>query len=733
MSNGYTTTDLPQLATISDLLAHKDGTLGRVTLESLAAALTATNGPKYETAAELMSDLAWPQGTFGTVYEAGTFSIYGKSGPTDAGSWILIGAGDMSPQTAVQLAQKAASIAAQSANDLIAPSVSAAQLAQGLAEAARDATVSAGTWDYRPIDATALAAITGMTAGQTALVLTTMHVWQYSGSAWVDTGQSPLADRPTVTQTQEIVWAEAGFDYPQISWSDRFWRDITLDKSGRFERGTTVDAQTFEAHAGVVREVFSGALTYPLISAASEIVCDKFGRPVSLTTLDGTKYEAQNGVLVSIGKPASGAPRAYSFQYLTGLSLYATSEMVDVLFMLLGQSYPQGHDGGSTSIITTAPQHPGYALMAGLSSGVRANGNTFSTYADLYEVNTGTSLKETVCSGMADAMLRRINADLGFKPRLIFGVAAAGSNRYWDSRYNNGGIKRGTPVWANAMSYIRDCRDISAAQGRRLIVGGLVVMHGESDNYAEFRTTGNLESWIRILGQYQEDFEADARWITGQAERIPAYTYQIGFPTGAGLQNPVTAKAALEAARRNPMVRCFGPLGSYPGSTDGVHLSTTGYRELGTYLGNFVVQDLFAWGENPLQCVDAWWDGTAPVIHLLYNKPLGLESDDTLINVSGLGAGRGVDFTDGSSAPPAVTGIAVNGSDGWQLDVTLASVPTGRRPRVHVGCRATGSQHGSQQGLRSAIRSATAIDTDSLTGKPIYHWACTQSISLPTI
>jgi len=64
------------------------------------------------------------------------------------------------------------------------------------AEAARDAAISAGAWDYTPIDGTdstgALGDITGMVTGETALVLDTMHVWEYDGADWIDTGLSPL-------------------------------------------------------------------------------------------------------------------------------------------------------------------------------------------------------------------------------------------------------------------------------------------------------------------------------------------------------------------------------------------------------------------------------------------------------------------------------------------------------------------------------------------------------------
>lgn len=85
----------------------------------------------------------------------------------------------------------------------------AADAARVLAETARDAAIAAGAWDYRPADGTALAAITGMTTGETALVLSTMHVWQYSGSVWVDTGVSPLDLKANKTALPPMLRAAA--------------------------------------------------------------------------------------------------------------------------------------------------------------------------------------------------------------------------------------------------------------------------------------------------------------------------------------------------------------------------------------------------------------------------------------------------------------------------------------------------------------------------------------------
>lgn len=58
-------------------------------------------------------------------------------------------------------------------------------------EAARDAAISSGTWDYKPATSAELPTA-DVTEGQTALVRDTLHEWQYVSGSWVDTGRSPL-------------------------------------------------------------------------------------------------------------------------------------------------------------------------------------------------------------------------------------------------------------------------------------------------------------------------------------------------------------------------------------------------------------------------------------------------------------------------------------------------------------------------------------------------------------
>lgn len=103
--------------------------------------------------------------------------------------------------SALHHAAKANADATQTALDRVATAADVATSAGHVsdAEAARDAAISAGAWDYTPIDGTdstgALGDITGMVDGETALVLDTMHVWEYDGADWIDTGESPLASK----------------------------------------------------------------------------------------------------------------------------------------------------------------------------------------------------------------------------------------------------------------------------------------------------------------------------------------------------------------------------------------------------------------------------------------------------------------------------------------------------------------------------------------------------------
>ncbi|MCL4065351.1 hypothetical protein M3484_02010 [Pseudomonas sp. GX19020] len=166
-------------------------------------------------------------------------------------------------------AQVAAGLAAAEASAQIAPAVAAAGSAQAAAaasaaqaQAALEAAIAAGTWNYTPVDNAALAAITGMTSGQTAYVRQTMHVWSYNGSAWVDTGESPLAakaDKTALMEKQELIF---GATVSRVDFAPYLMVGSINATTGELE-GTT-----FGNRRSIVKMPLNLALTYRIQNSA---------------------------------------------------------------------------------------------------------------------------------------------------------------------------------------------------------------------------------------------------------------------------------------------------------------------------------------------------------------------------------------------------------------------------------------------------------------------------------
>lgn len=109
-SSALRTTTLPVIPVPDDLIVNGNGTTGRIPTESLIALITARLGPAWETRAELLADLDWPDGAVGAVFGDANEALngqYRKSGASGAGTWTRIGPLQISSATVAQLAAKA--------------------------------------------------------------------------------------------------------------------------------------------------------------------------------------------------------------------------------------------------------------------------------------------------------------------------------------------------------------------------------------------------------------------------------------------------------------------------------------------------------------------------------------------------------------------------------------------------------------------------------------------------
>ncbi len=532
------------------------------------------------------------------------------------------------------------------------------------------------------------------------------------------------------------------------------WLEVIVDSTGRIVAGRKFDGTTWETRAGATVQVFapqvvggtptlptltiSGALIapgvdteYPTIANWASITCDNTGRIVSGMMKDGSTWATQNGALVQTSGVSTGAAHSFAYDYTTGLAV-PTDALTDYLVMINGQSWalgavPAGQTGDGT--VTTAAQWPGNALM--FDQGAIPSGAAVAGYIDLHEQNYHGSY-ETACSGMADFIMSAVNTQLGaaYLPRMIFAVAALGGNAYWDNRDSTYGLKPGSNTYAESVRLVQRAYDISKAAGRKLVVISQCVIHGEQD----FSNSTPKALYQRALDQWRAHFEEDVKRITGQSEPVRQYVSQVQRGGSTAGSPALPALAALAAEARNPLIRCVGPVYQAPGGTDGAHLLARGYRQIGRIFGKFIIDDLFGPYAQPLRVIAAWWVSST-VFRLQYSKPITID-DGSHVDATGLTAGVGVDFTDGTGSPPTVSSATVTGTD--TLEVTLSSAPTGKRPQVFIAAlRPSGTGSGSgiggyAGGARSLIRSTTSFDTDALTSVTSYHWACQEQIALPT-
>lgn len=675
--------------------------------------------------------------------------------PEFIGNW---GVGALGKIQADRLAaERAAATAADDANAQIEPNVSAAvaaknaaETAVALSEAAANAAINSN-WTYIVADHAALLALTGMTAGQTALVRSPIpeHQWKYEGGAWVDKGESVIATKAPIATVERIMVSGPSLEGGR-------WLEAQVDEEGRFVCGIDTDGREWVADGGLkklIAKVYEdpetglivlnnldapGTLRHvPLIGIFESIDYDQEGRFVSGVAFDGSEWRAEGGVISQVlppepepePEPLPDWPRGVAYDRLSGMIAPLAANKLDLMILVVGQSLAHG----STSIaadepVTTVPEHPGFALMAGDRAYLNGSGS-ITAYHDLREYRqSDEGSKETVNSGIADRIMRGFQEKFGFKPRLIFKSVASGGQAYYGSQTNaNGGLKRGSATYNHALRIVRECKAISEAQGRRFAVAAVTFIHGEQDH----NESTSRENYTRALCNWLDDISDDIRLITGQPDRVKGYCTQVNRADNAAASSGAVARIAnaqLDAQKVHPNLRMVGPIYFGDQSGDNSHPAPRAYRRMGQMIGDALLADLWGAYWTALYVVDAWWTSST-TFRLKFSRPVAIEMTDELVNVSALGAGKGIDFHDGngSVAPSSVT--LVSGSPDT-VEVVLSTAPTGKRARVQIASRGTGSGPGRLTGPRSGIRTATPFTTDPNDGAQLFHWACTQTVDI---
>ena len=407
---------------------------------------------------------------------------------------------------------------------------------------------------------------------------------------------------------------------------------------------------------------------------------------------------------ISAPAPIPPAPSPASAPERVPYKAYAINHVLST-----GQSLAVGVSGAPPTTLT----QPFKNLM--FNTGVMAGGEDLTSFEPLKEGDNIPGSKvhvETMSASFANLASELAQAS-GVTHDILLSNHASGAKSYWQ-------LKKGTKYYANGMAQVTAAMAIAKQLGKSYVVRAVTTVHGESD-HADKSTR-----YAEDLLEWQSDYEKDIQALTGQAEPVPMFETQIsswtkmmgGTETSAIPMAQLAAHVASQTQRPpGSGVVLVGPKYHLPYSSDGVHLTMEGYRQMGEdYAKAYarVVVEGQRW--EPLRPSVVTRDGAVITVKFLVPSP-PLALDTTLVTDPG---SFGFEYFDSSgTAIPKIARVELTAAD--TVTITLDREPTGENRRLRYAY--TAARHlkaGPTTGPRGNLRDSDA--TKSRSGKHLYNW-----------
>lgn len=387
--------------------------------------------------------------------------------------------------------------------------------------------------------------------------------------------------------------------------------------------------------------------------------------------------------------------------------LGASFKAYDLDFVLsTGQSLSVGSQGKPV-LSSTQPDHN---LM--FNTGVIAGGTNLTSFVPLVE--TGT---ETMSASLANHVSGDAKTSFGLSHDVLLSAHGVGGFSYAQ-------LAKGQPPYANGIAQAKAGVALAKAAGKTIVVRAVTNVHGESDHLKE------NQGYQADIVQWQADYEADVKAITGQTEPIPMLHTQMhswtrlapGGVTSDQSRIPIDQLAVHVASGGKTVL--VGPKYHLPYAADGVHLTNEGYRHMGEDYAKAYRQIVLRgkrW--EPVRPISVTREGAVITVKFLVPAP-PLKIDDELVSNP---ADYGFELA-GDDAMPNITSVDVSAPD--TVKIQLAAVPTGANKRLRYAFTGTpGANGGPQTGPRGNLRDSDA--TKSLHGYKLYNWCVTFDEALP--
>lgn len=390
-----------------------------------------------------------------------------------------------------------------------------------------------------------------------------------------------------------------------------------------------------------------------------------------------------------------------------------SSPLVDpsacTVISIAGQSLGTGTCGGGTCVAqSTSASTTDYVLNA--------------TDAALCAIREGTGCGFADLESPATAMVNTWRALRGgTSPAIIAARSAVGSTTL--ANWADGGATTHTEAWTNDITDIETYVAASPATYGcdHINVRAVFWIHGES-NFSTTTYNTDLETVMTTAC-------ADIQAVTGQTNcpewfLSPPSTWNVAN----SFTSPINPLEQMDVADGLARVHIIDAkyVEPYETVSPWLHLQATGSRHVGAQAGKAMYRVLEG-GDTEYGLWPTTASASGTTIQVCMDAPVPPLVLDTTTCPAHPNGDYGLEYYQAELGAPAITGVAVNGTNTNCLDLTMASAPiaySGRRLRAaYTGTGSLGSHNGCQT---SGFPYTNIRDSDTTTifgGGNAYNWA----------
>lgn len=324
--------------------------------------------------------------------------------------------------------------------------------------------------------------------------------------------------------------------------------------------------------------------------------------------------------------------------------------------------------------------------------------------------------------GRTSTIGETISSSLGYNFSKLTGQRILVSQHGFGGKgYNQ--LKKGTIAYNNSILAVQEAKKIAENNGWKYVVLGVTVMHGEYDSV--MGTT--YSNYIQYLKDWQNDYDADIKVITGQTETVKLFIGQTSCASGYNLTASPIANAMLRASIDDTDVVLVSPqyMCTYAQNNSSPHMDNYGYRKKGEYFGK-AIADIYNKGVySPLRPIKSTLSGTKVTISFnVSNSPLILDINNVK-QVSDNNYGfKLINDTNGNT----ITNVIINGTT---VEITLSGTPS-QYAQISYAYEPLTDQKGKMgkdYGVRGCLRDSSGFKS-YFTGESLPNWCVAFAISL---